>query len=352
MSRHSDRSHPAPGEYELTVSVLIPVLNEEAHLPAMAEAALSQRGVDLVEFLFIDGGSSDGSRAILSALASADPRVRVLENPARRTPHALNIGLRASRGLYIARMDAHTLYPQQYLATGIKRLQAGDVEWASGPQLAYGTSIGSRLVARALSTPLGRGGARFRDQMATEHETDTGFTGIWRRETLEQLGGWAEEWVNDQDVELAARVRKRGGRIVCVPEMAARYVPRGTPRALARQYTTYGMYRVKTAQRHPETMRRSQLLPPTLAATALVAASGRYRISRAAQAGLGAYAVALVAAATRAARDERPLDAAALPVIWATMHLSYGFGFLRGCVRFGPPLRSLRRLLQTGQAPT
>src|SRR5207302_1552673 len=115
-----------------------------------------------IEFLFVDGGSRDGSRRILSELAAQDPRVRVLDNPARRTPHALNIGLLAARGEFIARMDAHTMYPSGYLAAGVARLRRGDVAWVSGPQIAVGTSPGSRRVARALSTSLGTGGARFR----------------------------------------------------------------------------------------------------------------------------------------------------------------------------------------------
>src|SRR6201996_4933514 len=279
------------------VSVLIPVLNEEAHLRSAAEAMLAQDFPGRAEFLFIDGGSADASVAILHDLAAADDRVRVLANPARRTPHALNIGLRAARGTFVARMDAHTLYPPRYLASGAERLRRGDCEWVSGPQLAVGADSGSRRVARALGASLGKGGARFRDALEREHEFDTGFTGMWYRETLERHEGWDEEWLNDQDLELAARIRKAGGRIVCIPEMAAQYVPRGTLRALARQYLTYGTYRVKTARRHPETLRRSQLLPPlvTLTAGAAVTAPWR-RARRCTRLATVAYAAALFAA--------------------------------------------------------
>lgn len=328
----------------LTVSVLIPVLNEEDNLRDVARAALAQELPGQAEFLFIDGGSDDRSLAILDDLAAEDPRVRVLTNPARRTPHALNIGLRAARGRYIARMDAHAIYPSRYLASGIDRLSRGGAAWVSGPQLAFGRSSGSRRVARALTASLGKGGARFRDELEIEHEVDSGFTGMWRRETLERLGGWDEEWVNDQDVELAARVRKAGGKIVCVPEMAARYVPRETLGALARQYATYGLYRVKTAQRHPETMRRSQLLPPAVTVALLLSATHRHRVRRAARIGLIGYASALAGAAIDAAGEGDAGEALTLPVVWATMHISYGIGFMRGCVRFGPPLRSMMRL--------
>ena len=335
---------------QIDVSVLIPVLNEEAHLRAAAEAMLAQDFPGRAEFLFIDGGSEDASVAILGELAASDDRVRVLANPARRTPHALNIGLRAARGTFIARMDAHTLYPPRYLASGVERLHRGDCEWVSGPQLAVGVDAGSRLVARALAASLGKGGARFRDALESEHEVDSGFTGIWHRETLERHHGWDEEWLNDQDLELAARIRKEGGRILCIPEMAAEYVPRSTVGALSRQYRTYGIYRVKTARRHPETLRRSQLLPPVV--TAIAAASVLApppRLRRLARAGLAVYAGTLtVSAAATAGDDEggvRRGQVPALAAVWAVMHLSYGAGFLRGCLRYGPPLQAVRRLL-------
>ena len=330
----------------IEVSVLIPVLNEESHLLAAARAMLAQQLDGQAEFLFIDGGSDDASLEILGQLQTADPRVRVLANPARRTPQALNIGLRAARGEFVARMDAHTIYPPRYLASGVARMREGGVDWVSGPQLAFGTDRGSRRAARALSRRLGAGGASYRYSLGEEHEVDSGFTGIWRRETLEQHGGWDEEWLNDQDLELAARIRGDGGRILCIPEMAAQYVPRNTLRSLARQYLTYGTYRVKTAGRHPETLRRSQLIPPLLTLTGALALAAPHRgLRRLSRAGLVGYVSVMALAGARGGEDAEPFDVVALPMVWATMHFSYGIGFLRGSWTYGPPIAALRRVV-------
>ena len=167
----------------------------------------------------------------------------------RNTPAGLNIGLANARGAYIARMDAHTLYPEDYLARGVARLRRGDADHVSGPQLAHGDGTWSRRVALALDTPLGRGGAQFRQASNGEIEVDSGFTGVWPRSMLEAHGGWDEDWPNDQDSELAARIRGGGGRIVCLPEMGAEYIPRDSLKALARQYWRYGVYRAKTSGR-------------------------------------------------------------------------------------------------------
>jgi glycosyltransferase involved in cell wall biosynthesis len=331
------------------VSVLIPVLNEAEIIEQTTEAMLEQRFDGGVELIFLDGESDDGTRPILEKLARREGSIRVLDNPEKRVPHALNIGLRASRGEFVARMDAHTFYPRDYLAAGIDRLRRGGVEWVSGPQIAYGDDRWSRAVALALGTRLGVGGAKFRYPVDHEIEVDTGFTGVWRRAALEARGGWDEAWPVNQDAELAARVRADGGRIVCIPAMAGRYQPRSSLRSLARQYWRYGQYRAKTSGRHPESMRPSHMIAPTLVAT-LAAALGPRAIARPARAGLGVYAATLAAEALhQAARGEREL-APLLPLVLATMHLSWGAGFWLGSAKFGFPARAIASALTRRRA--
>jgi succinoglycan biosynthesis protein ExoA len=331
------------------VSVLIPVRNEAAVLRDVADAMRAQRFDGNIELLFVDGCSDDGSRAILDALAAEDPRVRVFDNPARRTPQALNLALRAARGHVIARMDAHTRYPADYLALGMRRLRAGGVDWVSGPQLAEGEGPWSRRVALALSSRLGTGGADFRHGADEEFEVDSGFTGMWLRETLERHGGWDEEWLNDQDFELAARIRKAGGRIVCVPAMAAQYVPRDSLARLWRQYHRYGFYRVKTSLRHPESLRRSHVLPPGVVAALAGAVVLPRPLRTLARAGVGLYALVLVAISARELGRGSTADVASLPLVFATMHVAWGIGFLRGCLELGPPVAAIRHA--AGLAP-
>lgn len=330
----------------MDVSVLTPVLNEAAHLREAARRMLAQRFDGSVEFLFIDGGSTDESVAILRELQRADPRIRILANPRRNTPAALNIGLASARGEFIARMDAHTLYPETYLQRGVDRLRAGGAAHVSGPQIAQGEGAWSRRVALALRSRLGTGGADFRHSAGAEIEVDSGFTGVWPRRVLEDQGGWNEEWHNDQDSELAARIRAGGGRIVCLPDMGASYIPRDSLGSLARQYWRYGLYRAKTSGAHPESMRPSHVLAPGVALAVVCAALPLGPLRRLPLTGVTLWAVALAAAALAEGRRTDPetprtVDVAALPAIFGTMHLAWGFGFLAGCLRFGPPLRAL-----------
>lgn len=332
----------------IEVSVLVPVRNEAASIRETVRAMLGQRLVGAFEVIVIDGRSTDGTREILEALAAEDDRLRILDNPAERTPNALNIGLRAAQGEFVARMDAHTHYPAHYLAQGVARLRSGDVAHVSGPAIADGSSRWSRRIALALSTKFGTGGASFRHAAGREMEVDSGFAGIWRRTTLERLSGWDEGWPQNQDGELAARLRAAGGRGVCIPEMAAHYMPRDNLKALARQYWNYGRYRAKTSRRHPDSMRRSHVLAPGMAACmALVLLPGP--AGRPARMGLLLYGIGVIGASAATLRRARPADAASLPLVLCVMHGAWGFGFLAGCARFGPPVAALRRLASPGR---
>jgi hypothetical protein len=147
----------------------------------------------------------------------------------------------------------------------------------------------------------------------------------------------------NEDSELAARYCSNGGRIVGLPELAARYIPRDSIRGLARQYARYGFYRAKTARRHPDSMRRSLWLPPALVVTAAAAIAGPRPVRDLARVGVAVYGAALAAGSARAP-DAGPADRGALPLVFATMHGSWGAGFLAGAARFGPPLAAIRSL--------
>ena len=331
------------------ISVLIPVHNEERHIRKAVAAMQAQQLDGNFELLFADGGSSDQTRPILLELAQADRRIRVLDNPRGHTASGLNVCLRAARGEFVARMDAHTFYPDRYLVAGIERLRRGDTDWVSGPQVPEPTGPVSRAVSIALSSWFGQGGSRKWDSMAAEggeHELDTGvFGGVWSRRSVLDIGGWDERWPINQDSEMAARYLERGARLVCISEMAASYVPRNSLPGLARQYFRYGMYRARTFHQHPSSMRRSHLLAPALAGALLASAVAPRPLRKAARLAMVSYAGAVGATAVSTAMRprERPGEAALLAAVLPTMHFAWGFGTLVGVLRFGVPVQALAR---------
>lgn len=336
---------------DFDVSVLIPVRNEAAHIRETVAAMQSQVGDLTFELLFVDGASDDETRSILEEIAESDPRIRVFHNAARTTAFALNIALRHARGRYIARMDAHSTFPPNYLASGIERLCQGDgVEQVTGPMLPRGKGRWSRSVTLALQTRLGVGGSRKWEATASdgdqEVELDTGvFAGVWKRQTVERLGGWDTGFPVNQDSELAARILADGGRIVCLSSMGSAYAPRDGLGALCRQYSRYGYYRAKTVSRHPTSLRTSHLLPPALMLTASAAVAAPRALRALARLGVALYAAVVGVETARAARTHRA-TAARLPAVFVTLHASWGLGFLVGAARFGAIRDVLQQLLE------
>jgi succinoglycan biosynthesis protein ExoA len=345
------REEGAGSEPEVSVSVLIPVLNEERHLRTAAEAMQRQEFDGQLEFLFVDGRSTDASRAILEELAAADPRIRVLDNPARRTAAGLNVGLRAARGRYIARMDAHSVYPERYLQRGVDRLERGDddgVVWVTGPQLPVGDGPWSERVVLALSSWIGRGGEADKWPGAVDGDahdefplTTSVFTGVWRRADVDRLGGWDEGWPVNQDAEMAARILATGGGIVCRPDMGAQYVPRNSPRGLARQYGRYGFYRAKTFLRHPSSLPRSRWLSVGVVLALLGSLVPVRLVSWPSRTATGVY-LAAVAAITARAAPRAGRHTPFLPVVYVTMHVSWGVGFLLSLAKHLPRRAALQ----------
>src|SRR2546429_359043 len=183
------------GPAHVDASVLTPVLNEERHISDTVTAMQAQRFDGEVEFLFMDGRSEDRTKEILEELAKSDPRIRVFDNPGRTSTAGLNVGLRHARGEYIVRMDAHTFYPEDYIARGVERLRRGDVVWVAGPQVPYGTDAWSR---RGAPAPRPWAGTRGSAPLGTRD--DRGGRGARRRRPPRRRGGPAP-----------AQARGRGG---------------------------------------------------------------------------------------------------------------------------------------------
>jgi glycosyltransferase involved in cell wall biosynthesis len=333
-------------EDRIDISLIVPVRNEASVLRDTAASMLAQSFGGSLELLFVDGCSDDGSREILAELAEHDARVRVLENPERIEPAALNIGVRNARGTYVALLNAHCWFPSDYLVHGVERLSRGDVTWVTGPAIPRGRDRWSRGVARALVSPLGAGGSKKwagADAPETsEIELDTGlFAGVVRRDTLISLGPFQESWLVNHDSEMAARVIGAGGRIVLLASMGAYYHPRNTPVGLWRQYWRFGHYRVKTAHLHPLALRPFHLLSAGLAVTGVLALVAPRPLRGAARAALAAYAAVLRGASALTVCHDKERDAGTLAAVFAVMHLGWGGGFLAGCMRWGPPWRAL-----------
>lgn len=333
------------------VSVIVPIYNEEHYLARCLDSILANDyPKDHLEILMIDGMSNDRSREIVQEYAQRFPFIRLINNPKRIQSAALNIGIRESKGKIIIRMDAHTLYASDYIRRCVELLETTEAANVGGPLHAVGTGYIPNVIAIATTTPFGIGNAYFR-YAREEMWVDTVFPGAWRKSTLEALGGFNEDWVVNEDYELNYRLRKAGGKILLSPEIKCWYYVRPSLKALARQYFRYGLWKVKTLVTYPDSLRWRQLAPPALV-LAFLFSLGIIPIKW--MLGISVPALYLVAnliasiwTASRRGWKYLPL----LPFVFATIHLSWGTGFLAGLFKWGIPKFTLSSLVKAFQSP-
>lgn len=301
-----------------TVTIAIPVLNEELRIEDSLDAVHDQTYANIVEVLVVDGGSDDATRGI----AARFPLVRIIDNPRRRQAAGLNLALGAAQGEVIVRVDARSVVAPTYVAACVRALESG-AAMVGGRQVSVGTGCPQRGIAAALNSRVGGGTAAFR-QSTTPQSVDTVYLGAFRRETAIAAGGYDESKPTNEDAEFARRMSAHGS-IWLDPAITSEYRPRETLPALARQYFSYGRGRAATLRTDAASLAGRQMAAPLL----LLGLSSPWRRHVA----LG-YAALVGAGVLGRPADQRSCTAAFVAAI-PTMHIAWGAGFFRGLLAVG-----------------
>jgi succinoglycan biosynthesis protein ExoA len=312
---------PLPGS--VRVSVIIPARGAATVVARAVASALPQEGVEEVVVAAGDDATRDAVEAI------ADPRVRAVANASGRTPDALNAAIAASTGEVVVRLDAHAELPPGYVGRAVATLRRTGAANVGGMQVPTADRGFGAAVAAAMRSPAGAGGAAYRVG-GGEGPADTVYLGAFRREALTAVGGFDPRFTRNQDAELNLRLRRAGYEVWFDPQLAVAYEPRDRVGALASQYLQYGRWRRLTARTHAGSLAPRQLAAPALVlgivgAALLGAATGVWLVLGL---GLALYVAVLIIAAAAAVPVLRLVPATV--VAFATMHVSWGVGFLLG----------------------
>ncbi|MEO3976409.1 glycosyltransferase family 2 protein [Streptomyces sp. CAU 1734] len=309
------------------VSVIMPVLNEERHLRNSVRHILDQEYDGEMEVVIALGPSTDRTDEIAAELVREDPRVHTVPNPTGRTPAALNAAIKASRHPIVVRVDGHGMLSANYIATAVRLLGETGAQNVGGIMHAEGETDWEHAVAAAMTSRIGVGNAAFHTGGAAG-AAETVYLGVFRREALELQGGYNVEFIRAQDWELNFRIREAGGLIWFSPELRVQYRPRPSVRALAKQYKDYGRWRHVVARYHRGSINPRYLAAPVALCAIVAGLIAGALVTPWALVIPGGYLAAITAGSVPAGRG-LPLRARVrIPVALATMHMSWGFGFL------------------------
>jgi glycosyltransferase involved in cell wall biosynthesis len=331
-----------------SVSILIPCYQERNFIRGCLESVLAFELPDLteIEVLVLDGGSTDGTRDIVREVSERDNRVRLVDNPGRTQSAALNLGIPMSRGEYIMRLDAHSVYPSDYLKLCLQTALRTNADNTGGAvaTLRRGDGYQSALVQAITTHKFGVGDSGFRTD-AAEGPADTVPYGFFKRTIFERVGLFDERLLRAQDYEMNRRIIHNGGKVWLNPRIQVRYYQQPDLRSFIRKqivheapYNAYMWYVAPYAfaLRHAVTgvfaagVLAGLILSPfsSLVRTVFLSVMALY------------FALAIVSGIQQAIRYREPRHVIFAPIAFFLFHFLHGIGILIGLVR-----------LVTGTAP-
>ena len=244
------------------LSVIMPIYNEEKYIAKCLDSILDQDyPKEDMELLLCDGMSRDRTREIITEYQKKYPWIQLLDNPRKIAPCAMNVGIKASKGDVIIRLDAHVTYPDNYFSLLVKKLnELPDAKnvGAICNTLPVNDTVVAQSIAAVLSSSFGMGNSHFRVGADKEMEVDTVPFGCFHRSTFDKVGLYDEELVRNQDDELNARIIKNGGKIYLIPELQCEYYARDTAKKVYKMFYQYGVFKplVNRKLGSPATMRQ------------------------------------------------------------------------------------------------
>ncbi len=339
------RSSSLPPLPELPgVTYVMPVLNEAGYIEAAVRSVLEQDYPGESEIVLALGPSTDGTDAIARRMAAVDPRIRIVANPGTDIPIGLNRAIAAARHPVVVRVDAHTELSPGYTSRGIATLRRTGAGSLGGIMEAVGRPGVQAAVARAYNSRYGLGGGAYHGGDAiAEGPAESAYMGVMRADAIARVGGYDETLRRGEDWEFNLRLRRAGYVVWLDPGLTVKYWPRSTWRRLTRQFFATGVWRGELVRRLGRANSRRYFAPPVLLialtaslalvplqATGVVSGWPGAVLSIVHLAPIAYLALLTVAAATSGGSAA---DRVRFAGVLATMHLSWGWGFLLGLVR-------------------
>ena len=318
------------------VSVIIPVFNEYEYLEKTISSIINQDyQSNLYEIIIVDGLSDDGTRDIIRKFIEIDSRIKLIDNPRRIVPIALNKAISIAKGEIIIRIDGHCEVAINFISENIKILnEYPDIVSAGGP-IAHSskTDIG-RSIALAMSHPLGVGNAFHRYNEYEGYVEGAQFPSF-RSEIFKDIGLFDEDFIRNQDDEFNYRIRLAGKHIYVSPKIRFKYYVRENFESLFKQYLQYGFWRIPFLIKHRKPSGFRQLVPSLFFSLCTICfIVGFLTKSLPVMVILPSiYIVTLLSIAIKYIFSENFSTAISFPLAIFIMHFGYAAGFFYGIIK-------------------
>lgn len=313
------------------LSIIIPVFNEEDTIVECIESLFDgDYPPQKLEFVIADGGSSDKTIQRIKEFLQKNPavKIKIVDNPYRTQGYGLNIAIMNvdENSEIIIRVDAHSVYPRNYLADCVATLLKSDADNAGGVMLPVGSTPIQKAVAFCMTHPAGVGNAKFHLGNYSGF-VDTVYLGCFKKTIFSKIGLFDPLMTPNEDAEFNLRILKSGGKIYLNSDIKVMYYPRNSIKKLIIQYFRYGMGRCRTYKKHRQFTSYRQIIPPLWVITTLAAIfTGFY--SNLFYLPVGLYLLVLISIAIKNALVHKAWEILISPLCFMIMHYSWGTGFI------------------------
>ncbi len=318
------------------ITIICPIYNEEKYIAKCIDSIIYQDidiSMNSIELLLVDGMSNDRTREIIAAYQKKYTWIKVIDNPEKIVPVAMNLGIKNAKGDIIIRIDAHANFPNNYISELIlylEKLNADNVG-AVCETLPANNTIKAQAIATALQSSFGMGNSYFRIGASQIMEVDTVPFGCFRKTLFEKIGLYDEELIRNQDDELNARIIKNGGKIYLIPNLIVKYFARDNISKIRTMFYQYGLFKplVNKKLGNPATIR--QFFPPIFVSgliIGLILCTINPIFLYIYISVLGIYFISSICFAIKDAKALREIFY--LPFIFLNIHMAYGWGYILG----------------------
>lgn len=333
------RRKPISPRKALLVSVIVPCRNEENFIGQCLDSILrNDFPHEHLEILAVDGMSDDNTRDIIEDYAARHKFIKLYDNPQKIVPSALNIGINRARGEIVMRMDAHNIYPEDYISKCVEYLNEYSADNVGGIWITLpgSDSAVAKAIALAVAHPFAAGNAYYRIGSKQPRYVDTVPFGCYRREIFERIGMFDEELIRNQDDEFNLRLIRNGGRILLAPDIISCYFARSSLRKLWKMYFQYGYFKPLVAKKIGGILTLRQLVPAAFVMSLVLLPLLSLLATPFLHAFVVMVAIYLLANLFCSSRIalKSGFRHVILPLVFSTIHTAYGCGYLKGIADF------------------
>lgn len=320
------------------ISIILPIRSEVQGIEKTIQSIISQTLDKDYEIIITDGMSTDGTREIIKELVRENPKIHLIDNPAKIVSTGFNRALNESKGDIIIRVDGHCEIAPEYIQKCLECLEKINADCVGGATEHVALGLVGKSIKLAQSSFFGVGGVSFRKKVEEGEYVDTLAFGAYKREVFNQLGGYDEELVRNQDDEFNFRMIQNDMKIWLDPSIKSTYTQRNSFIGLFKQYFQYGFYKIRVMQKRRGIASWRHLVPGLFVLTLLFGLSIFLFTGNTIpilSLGIPYFSFSLFVTIFELIKTPSNfISVMMLPVTIFILHISYGLGFLLGIIYF------------------